>query len=362
MSKPLPLVTQVLWGLERGGAERMVFDLASLLPARGYRVQVIAAGGDGPMREDFERAGIPLLLGPKTTQRRKTFAFLWKTLRQDRLMILHTHLGGSTWAGFVSRLCRIHPWIITSHAIDRDLPWVSGRLLRSAFRHADHVACVSKTVRAHAEDAFGTKSDRLSVIRSGINLDALHSRPLRLFHDVPRLVVVSRLVPGKGHELLLHALSRVKRPWQLDVLGDGSLRLKLERLAESLGLSPRVHFLGTVQDVPRRLQDADALLFPSESEGQGLALLEAAGSRVPAIVSDLSVFRETFDETSLVFANPTSVEDWVKKIHGFLGDPLHALDRATHAKEIVECYFRREQMADAYVALYKKLSKKYHDK
>lgn len=350
-------VTQVLWTLGRAGAERVVLDLSRELLRRNIDVRVVAAGGGGEMQPDFEKAGIALVIGPETRDRRATLRFLREEARAHRPDVWHTHLGGDIWGGWIARRERLHPWIITAHNDDRNDPWLLHQERRWAFRRADHVACVSDVVRAYVRSEFGVPAKRTSVIRSGTDFTRLMLRGSGSFHDVPRLLTVGRLSDQKDHATLLRALARIKRPWHLDVVGVGPNRESLGRLAESLGILPRVRFLGSAENVPYLLSQADLFLFPSRWEGQGLALLEAVASGVCAIASDLPVFRETFDERAITFAPAGQVSAWADAISSVLLDPTTALTRARHAQQIVQETFTLEQMTKSYLDLYRKWSK-----
>lgn len=348
------MITHVLWTLGRAGAERVVFDIATHLPKEVFDVRVIAAGGGGEMAEDFRSAGIPIAIGPETRDRRQTVRFLRAELKAHRPQILHTHLGGDVWAGYVAFRERIHPWIATLHNDDRDDGFAKHALRGMAYRRADHVACVSEAVRHYAKKEFRVKDDRLSVIRNGLDLGLIPLRGSLSFHDTPRLISVGRLVPQKDHETLLRALAQIKRPWVLDVYGEGHKRHELEKLAEELGILPRVQFHGNVPQVAKQFAKADIFCFPSRWEGQGLAMVEAAVSGVPIIASDLPVFRETFDEHALAFAAPGSVEDWTRQLRMVLADPISALRRAGEAQKIARKTFTLERMIKEYTDLYQR--------
>lgn len=350
------LITHVLWTLHRAGAERMVFLLASRLPALGFSVRVIAAGGGGEMARDFLEAGVPVAVGPETVRRQETICFVREQLRLARPSLLHTHLGGDLWAGYVAWRDRVRPWICTAHNEDRDdRPLM--RLLRGlAYRHADRVICVSEAVQHFVQTTHHVPTSHLEVVRNGVDLSQIPERQgMTLFRDTPRLLTVGRLVPQKGHETLLRALEMVKRPWRLEVYGAGPLRQELERLAASLGILARVHFRGSDAQIAMRYAEADLFCFPSLWEGQGLALLEAAAARVPILTSDLPVFHETFDASSLAFAKAGSVESWAKAMSVILSDPLHAMQRAERAQTIVRSIFPVDHMVRAYAELYERL-------
>lgn len=345
-----PLVTQVLWTLGRGGAERMVLDLARLLPTRGFDVRVVAAGGGGEMEEDLANADIPYSINPQAGSRRAALAFLRGEIAAHRPAIWHSHLT-PVWAGLAARTSRVRPWIATVHGLEAKLPWPMRTARGLAYRAADQVVCVSEAVKTSMGSAIGSRD--VSVIPPGIDLSRFSPREARLAADVPELLTVSRLVPEKGIETLLEALSDTLRPWRLTVVGDGPELLVLRRRAEALGILPRIRFTGAVADPSPYYRRADVFCFPSHSEGQGMALLEAAASRLPAVASDLPAIREAFGEDAVAYASPGDAEAWRRAIDRVLARYPEALDRAERASRIVSTRYSLSAMVEAHATLYR---------
>ena len=102
---------------------------------------------------------------------------------------------------------------------------------------------------------------------------------------------VGRLVEQKNPLFLLEIAAEVlKREPRMHLLlvGDGSLRSRLEAKVRQEGLSDRVIFAGVRSDVPRLMRGAmDVFLFPSLHEGLGLALIEAQAAGLPCVLSDI---------------------------------------------------------------------------
>ncbi|MCR4256814.1 MAG: glycosyltransferase, partial [Candidatus Uhrbacteria bacterium] len=196
----------------------------------------------------------------------------------------------------------------------------------------------------------------VSVIPPGIDLSRFAPREARLAADVPELLTVSRLVPEKGIDVLLEALSESLRPWRLTIVGDGPELPALRRRAEVLGILPRVRFAGAVADPSPFYRRADVFCFPSRSEGQGMALLEAAASRVPAVASDLPAIREAFGEDGVAYAAPGDVEGWRRSIERVLSRYPEALTRAERASRIVSQRYSLTSMVEAHATLYRGLT------
>lgn len=348
-------ITQALWNLDRAGAERVVVDLLIECKQRGHDVRLLTGWGGGPLEDECKKVGIPYELGPLTKDRRQTFRFFTESLSRHRPDVFHTHLGSDLWGGLAAQRLHLHPWIITAHNDDQDEPIARHAFRGFMYRRADHVSCVSGVVKRYVRKEFRVREDRLSVIRNGIDLERLHQRGSQEFSDIPQILCIGRLTRQKGQDILLRALARIHRPWHLDLVGEGQDRLALERLTESLGIAPRVSFVGSVGNVRERLARADLVCVPSRWEGQSLALLEAAGSGVPVLAQDLPIFHESFDETMLGYVPSASPEAWTRSLEEIIQSSGLTLLRAYQAQLQVERLFARSRMADEYLACYERL-------
>ncbi|TOK95036.1 glycosyltransferase, partial [Vibrio parahaemolyticus] len=75
--------------------------------------------------------------------------------------------------------------------------------------------------------------------------------------------------------------------YHLHLAGDGDRKASLQRLAQSLNVSPRVHFHGVVSDIPLFLSDMDIYVQSSHVEGFGLAAVEAMAAGLPVLSSNV---------------------------------------------------------------------------
>jgi glycosyltransferase involved in cell wall biosynthesis len=81
------------------------------------------------------------------------------------------------------------------------------------------------------------------------------------FSDRNRLVWAGQIIRGKGLDVLLHALTEVRQPFEMIVLGDGNQRAECEELSRKLGLADRVTFAGFVPQETLQNYYRDASLF-----------------------------------------------------------------------------------------------------
>lgn len=160
----------------------------------------------------------------------------------------------------------------------------------------DAAVCVSEAVRELTVSRYRVSAERVRVIRNGIPLEALRSAGARARSRVraelgiepgrPVLAIIGRLHPVKGHRALLAMLPAIVRSCPralLLIIGDGPERPVCEDLARSLDVMQHVRFLGRRGDVPRLLAAIDLVLMPSQSEGLGLAAIEALAAARPVI-------------------------------------------------------------------------------
>ncbi|GAB6048156.1 hypothetical protein JCM19379_19840 [Methyloparacoccus murrellii] len=204
------------------------------------------------------------------------------------------------------------------------------------------VVCVSHTT---ARGLFGLPvkggylGGRVRVLPNAIDLAAVQLAPRRDWRrelDLPptaRLVgFVGRLAHVKGVDVLLRAAASLTadRPdvhWV--VVGDGSERAELESLAEALGLSAAVHFVGAVarEDIYSAIKGFDIGVMPSRPglEGFGLSALEAMACGVPLVASAVDALPEVvLDGETGILAPPGEPVALAAALRKLLDDPALA--------------------------------------
>jgi glycosyltransferase involved in cell wall biosynthesis len=111
-------------------------------------------------------------------------------------------------------------------------------------------------------------------------------REIGIAPTAPVVAVIGRFHPVKGQKGMLEIMMRVVRSCPAAMLvfvGDGSERRECEQLANSLGLTRSVIFLGQRDDVPELLAASDVVAVPSLSEGFGLVAIEGHAAGRPVV-------------------------------------------------------------------------------
>lgn len=190
------------------------------------------------------------------------------------------------------------PWAAESEAAGQGAAAAAAKrtLERWVYRRADRVVVLSSAFRRLLVERHRIEPWKIDVIPPGVDLDRFSPggpedrRRLGVPEGTWLAVTARRLVPRMGLDVLLRAWAATSAPrGLLAIAGDGPERLPLEALAQELGISGEVRFLGRVDDETLRAwyRAADVSVVPSLAlEGFGLVVLEALACGTPVIVSD----------------------------------------------------------------------------
>jgi glycosyltransferase involved in cell wall biosynthesis len=201
----------------------------------------------------------------------------------------------------------------------RMLADVVNRLMPGKLRAATLMVANDRTAAALPRGARGQVK---LVVENGVNLEVYRRREqLARFADAAtagrpvRFAFAGRLVHWKGVDLLLEAVkqARTQVPLQLDVMGDGRWRKRLEDMARALGVDDVVRFRGWMshQACAAVLAESDVLVLPSLRECGGAAVLEAMAMRLPVIATKWGGPADYIDETCGILVEPRSHDQFV---------------------------------------------------
>lgn len=108
---------------------------------------------------------------------------------------------------------------------------------------------------------------------------------LGLSDDTFLMLFAARLVPGKGHNFLLDAVSKMQGDFCLVIAGEGELDENIRQYAAELKLGDKVRFLGHRTDMANLYAAADVTVCPSESETLSFLLLESLATGTPVVAT-----------------------------------------------------------------------------
>lgn len=179
-------------------------------------------------------------------------------------------------------------------------------------------------------------------------------------HEICRqkaIVYLGRLVSDKGVDLLLQAYAALKRPdWPLTIIGSGPELQNLMVLADSLGISRSVRFLGPLQGeaLACELNAHELMVVPSRwQEPFGVVVLEGQACGCVVLASDGGGLPDAVGSAGLLFRRG-SENDLTNKLRLLLEDgELRTRMRSESAGHLA--HFREEVVCGQYLQLLERL-------
>jgi glycosyltransferase involved in cell wall biosynthesis len=276
------------------GSEAHLLSLLPALRARGWNVRMLMLHEDEAGAWDFARAlearGVPLdAIRVRADVDPIAFLQLVGYLVRHRPELLHTHLVHAEWYALLAgAAARVPLRFTTKHGFNefREAPYfgVADRAVAS-LAHV-HIA-ISRGLARYLEDVEGFDRESFEIVHYGIEPDG---EPRPYSEPVPRLLCVGRLIPIKGHIVLLRAFAEARKRLpnlELEIAGRGPLEPALKALAAELGIQDSVTFLGHVSPIQSAIERAAAVVVPSMGEGFGMVALEAMERARPVIAANI---------------------------------------------------------------------------
>jgi len=177
--------------------------------------------------------------------------------------------------------------------------------------------------------------------------------------EPPRFLFVGRLVDWKRLDLALHALAAIPNA-QLEVIGDGPMRPGWAALAESLGISGRVRWLGWLPqpECAQRLEGATALLLPSIYECGGAVVLEAMACAIPVVATAWGGPADYIDQTCGILVPVTSADGitqgFADAMRTLIADTALQRRLGEQGRKRIEQLYDWEQKIDQILVIYRK--------
>jgi glycosyltransferase involved in cell wall biosynthesis len=290
MSSPTILHLQKVAGIS--GSEAHLLSLLPKLRERGWRAQMLMLHEHEPGAWDFARElvarGVPLDAIPmRADVDPVAFARLVTHLVRARPTILHTHLvHGETYGLLAGAVAGIPIRFSTKHGFNefREMPYF-GLADRTVASLAHVQIAISRGLARYLEDVEGFHGESFEIVHYGIDPNG---EPPAYGEHGSRLLCVGRLIPIKGHIVLLRAFADAKRELpdlELDIAGRGPLEPALRALAHELGVADSVHFLGHVSPIQGAIERSEVVVVPSMGEGFGMVALEAMERARPVVAA-----------------------------------------------------------------------------
>ncbi|MDB5282004.1 MAG: glycosyl transferase group 1 [Bacteroidota bacterium] len=303
-------VLHVIPTLEKGGAERLVLDLArSHKGDFGAMVKVVVlntqnAYTDLSMGLDIEyiRSDVEFSPRGKDKVNLSEYEKVVDTFKPD---IIHSHL---VKAELVSKynlrpgikyITHWHGYHYQTNAPKfSELFTKSGiaqllfiRKLRKIFAQKNiSFLAISKHIKQYVVDRLKVSADRVRVIYNGFDETHFKREISTAPKDVFKLVSIGSFHPIKGQEFLIDVMKIIKAKghsnFRLTLIGDGPQRKQLEQRTKENGVQNIVHFTGVINDPEKHLHGSHVYVHSALLEGFGLVIVEAMGCGLPVVATN----------------------------------------------------------------------------
>jgi phosphatidyl-myo-inositol dimannoside synthase len=173
----------------------------------------------------------------------------------------------------------------------------------------------------------------------------------------PLMLTVARLIPHKGQDIAIRALSLLKGEFpslRYAIVGTGLDEPRLRTLANELGVADRVIFAGALSDAEVAEAYATATVYVGLSrvdvginaEGFGISFLEAAASGIPIVAGDSGGVRSAVsDGENGIVVPPQEVNAAVDALRSLLSNQDRRAAMGAAGRQLVETRFNWDRVA-----------------
>lgn len=337
-------VTHIIDHFGLGGAQRVVFDLATRQAESGRPVSVICLRKPSQLSVELHGRGVPVYHVEGDRWDLRQWLDVIKILHLLKPEIVHLHLIKAYFLGRIAALFNAVPnVVIHDHESSAEIfaypgPLIALRRLIEAHIPQIHVIHIvlSASAADYAMHVRRLQPRQIIVVANGIDvayvqsceLDRLQARRhYELSEGCFLIVSTGRINTVKGFDLLVDAATMLPQNVQIALAGDGPQRAVLEAKIAAARFTDRFHLLGHLNDVRPLLRAADLYVQPSRRESFGLSTAEASASGLPVVASRVGGLRDIIrhGETGLLVQpeNPQALAEAIKYL---IAHPQRARD------------------------------------
>ncbi len=302
----------------------------------------------------------------------KSPRFLNAVIQHEQPVLLHGHFGLDAYRLLGAAQRHNLPLLVHFYGHDvRRLPEEAGwkSRYRTLAQKATHFVAVTEAMKKDVM-RLGFPEDKISVIRMGIDIDAIRFIPRRKARG--NLMLVGRMVEKKGMVYAIQAVKHLlhrKHTVRLHIYGDGPLRPDLIKHVQEENLQHVVTFYGNTPntDVLRALKRQDILLVPSvlaadqDKEGLPNTVVEGLASGIPVVGTTHAGIPELIrhEETGLLVPerDPVALAEAIQR---YLDEPKLVARVSRAGRQIVEQECDIEVLVRQTEALYDRVVAAYH--
>jgi len=342
----------------RGGQNQALLLLKGLR-TRGHAVSLVAAAG-AALQQRAAVAGISVHAAKGPVVRARAAALLARLTREQTYDIVHVNEPHALTAAWLARTHRRAALLVSRRV---GYPISRNYFARLRWDAASRIVAISKW-SAERVVRSGIPEGKVAIVYEGMEIPARPTDEQRakaraqwnISGEAPLLGCVGVLSPDKGQEWLIRTLTELRKKFptaKLLLAGDGPCRVRLQKLAQEVGVGDAVTFAGFVSDVESVYMALDVFLLPSFFEAQSNALMSAMAYAIPSIAFNLGGPAEIIEDgQSGLLVEPAKVEALARAVAKLLENSTFAGELGENGRKRIERFFSADKMVDEMIRVY----------
>ena len=346
-------VLQFIHGFSMGGAETLTKEYCLKLDKEKFDVSVLCFHRyHTPYEKILEEAGVNVVYASdyiknydkiafryprRLLMLAKRWIFLKKYLRESKPDVLHLHMALSIYvllAGLdketkIVRTMHTEPKRRWNKSIGRRIDlWATRRLMKT---YPMQFITLHEDMKNEINEMFGVNNS--IVLNNGIDFScfegALDQKTVREREGIPQdacvIGHVGRFNEVKNHKFLVEVFEKFHKKNAnafLLMIGNGSTQKEVEAQLKALGLENCYKILSKRTDIPDLLNAMDKFVFPSTSEGLGIALIEAQKAGLLCVTSSAVPQAATVSNLVKSLDLEAGADVWAEEVNSFYVDEV----------------------------------------
>jgi glycosyltransferase involved in cell wall biosynthesis len=334
-------VLHLIDNLDLGGAQNVLFGMLECFDRSRFEI-VLATMHAHQGSIFFDRAhALGVRVVPLSPRRWFPWYFVslpW-LLFCGRFDVLHCHLYVSNWLGKpLAKLIGVPVVVSHDHCYDRfrfDWPFFSA-IDTFANRFADRILVIANSIREELIKIEGVPAEKIVLVPNG-----LPDRPPvgHRFNVRKTIGGAGRMVGWKRFDRFLRIaknLLELDPAYRFILAGSGPDEQALRTLAEEVGVSANLLWLGATPKMDEFFGSINAFLLTSDIEDLPMVLLEAMNSGTPSIAVAVNESRVNLAGDILTLDVNDTESGWAKAIHELIMNPEKCLELGNRGHELMQ--------------------------
>lgn len=313
-------ILHIFGKMHHGGAEMRTVDIMRHINREKYKFNFCSLSGlKGSFDTEIRKMGGEVFYC-KVNSLLFPIKFI-RLLRKERFDIVHSHVHYfSGFIVFLAYIAGIKKRIVHFRNTNDDgknniRKRVQRKIMKYLInKYATNILAVNHGSMEIAWRKNWRSDSRCKVVYNGIDVkrqlsNCIEEKTVREEFKIEQnwdiIIHVGRMVEQKNHIRVIEIFNEIYklRPSSILLLvgkGDNSIEQQIRRKIKELNIEENVILAGTRDDVPRLMESANLLLFPSKWEGLPGVVLEASAVGIPTLASDIPGIREIAEWISSV--------------------------------------------------------------